>query len=104
MPKYVVQINGRNFLVEVDGQVSRMGFLTHRVVEARDPGAAENAAVKELRETQSLRDLVRNASDDPPTMDVGEIAELEPSGPREELETGLIWYVESPKRWWQFWK
>jgi hypothetical protein len=30
--------------------------------------------------------------------------ELDPAAPRADLETGFIWYDESPKRWWQFWK
>lgn len=104
MPAYLVQINGRNFLIELEGHLARWGFFTHRVVEASDPEAAEKAAVQMVRETESLRVVVRNAPGDPPTMVVSELAELDPTAPREEVATGIIWYDESPKRWWQFWK
>ncbi len=104
MPVYRVEIHGRNFLVDVDGEVARRGFLTHRVVEASDPDGAEIAAVQAVRQTQRLRAVVRNASDDPPTMDVTRMMEVDPAAPRGDLETGFIWYDESPKRWWQFWK
>ncbi len=104
MPKYQVEINGQNFLIDMEGQIARYGFFTTRFVEARDTADAENVAVQMLRETQRLRDLVRNGPDDPPIMDVTTIIELESFEGIENLEPGFAWYVESPKRWWQFWR
>jgi len=103
MPAYRVMINGQNFLVEMDGRVAKYGFFTTRIVEAADPAAAEHAAVQMIRETQRLRDLVRNDPADPPVMDVTSIVELE-SGEAESREPGFVWYEERPKRWWQFWR
>ncbi len=104
MPEYLVEVRGRNFLVDVEGNLATRGFLTHRVVEAPDPEAAELAAVRKVRETERLRALVRNPPEDPPTMEVTRMGELDPGAPRQDLETGFIWYDESPRRWWQFWK
>jgi hypothetical protein len=104
MPAYRVMINGQNFLVEMDGRVARYGFYTTRIVESPDPAAAEHAAVQMIRETQRLRDLVRNDPDDPPVMDVTSIVELETNDGVEDRQPGFVWYEERPSRWWQFWR
>ncbi len=104
MPLYKVMINGRNFHIDMDGRVAKHGFFTFRVVEASDPAAAEYAAVQKIRETQRLRDLVRNTPENPPVMDVTSIDEVKASPRIEEREPGFVWYDEDPKRWWQFWR
>jgi hypothetical protein len=104
MPAYRVMIDGRNFLIEMDGRVAKYGFFTTRIVESPDPVAAEHAAVKMIRETQRLRDLVRNDPGDPPVMDVTSIVELESEEGIENREPGFVWYEERPRRWWQFWR
>jgi hypothetical protein len=102
--KYHVEINGRNFLIETQRGLAKHGFFTTRFVEAVDRAAVELAAVQTIRENQGLRDLVRNASDDPPIMDVTSIDELAPSHVVEGVEPGFVWYSEDQPRWWQFWK
>lgn len=104
MATYQVQVHGSNFLVDVDGRVAKRGFLTFRVVEAPDPVQAESIAIASVRTTQSLRDLVRNEPGDPPVMNVEQMVELDEGSPPEETPTGLIWYEDSPRRWWQFWR
>lgn len=104
MPNYQVLINGQNFLIDVDGRIERHGFFTVRFIEATDAAAAENQAVEMIREAEPLRELVRNTPDDPPIMDVTQIVELECLDGTEDQEPGFIWYKETPKRWWQFWK
>jgi len=37
-------------------------------------------------------------------MDVIGITELESFHGIKNLEHGLVWYEERPKRWWQFWR
>ena len=103
MPKYQVQIEAQNFLVNLDGSVAKRGFLTFRYVEADDKNAAENSAVQMLRDDQELRELVKNNTSDPPIMDVIDITELETFDGIEN-ESGRIWYDMIPKRWWQFWR
>jgi hypothetical protein len=104
MPEYKVEINGQNFLIDMDGQPVKCGFFTHRFVVANDSTEAESAAVEVIRKTQRLRDLVRNGPDDPPIMDVTSITELESSEAVGNREPGFVCYEESPKRWWQFWR
>jgi hypothetical protein len=101
--KYRVQIEGKNFLVDMNGKVAKHGFITLRFVEADDPSVAENTAVQMLRNDQRLRGLVKNDGADPPVMDVLEIVELE-SADEMDQQPGLIWYPVNPKRWWQFWR
>jgi hypothetical protein len=104
MPTYVVQVHGRNFLVDLEGRVAKRGFLTFRVVDVSEPAAAETAAIESVRTTQSLRDLVRNEASDPPVMEIEELREFEPGGAPKDVPTGFVWYEDSPKRWWQFWR
>ena len=103
MPKYQVTVHGKNFLIDTDGRTAKLGFLTHRYLEAADASAAEYAAVQKVRETERLRQLVRNAPNDPPVMDVDAIVELSADA---ELppDTGFIFYEMNPRRWWQFWR
>jgi hypothetical protein len=104
MSKYQVEINGTNFLIDMESRTANYGFFTTRFVEAADSAAAEHAAVQMIRETQRLRDLVRNARDDPPVIDVTSVTELASFDGIEHQEPGFVWYEERPKRWWQFWR
>ena len=90
MLKYKVEINGANFLIDMEGRTAKHGFFTIRYVEAPDGAAAENAAVQMIRDTQRLRDLVRNAPDDPPVMDVTSVIELASLDGIENLEPGFM--------------
>jgi len=103
MPKYVVTIDASNFLVEMDNQLAKRGFIALKLVEADDPKKAEFAAVQMLRDDQGLREMVRNEPNDPPVMDLEEIAEVD-SFDSFPTQPGLIWYELNPKRWWQFWR
>jgi hypothetical protein len=104
MPRYRAQIHGENFLVETDGRVSRRGFITFRVVEAQHPEAAEELAVRSIRESADFRPLLRNPQENPPTMEVSELVVLDENDSGKDVPTGFIWYDSAPKRWWQFWK
>ena len=104
MPRYRAEIHGENFLIEVDGHLSKRGFITFRVVEAQHPEVAEEKAVQLIRETADFRQLLRNDPADPPTMKVSELVALDEADQGNEVPAGFIWYESSPKRWWQFWK
>ena len=103
MGYYRVEINAKNFLVEMEGEVAKHGFITVRFVEADDPDAAELKAVQMLRDDRELRPLVKNEPGDPPEMEVMEMAELD-SFDGVEQPTGRLWVPMNPKRWWQFWR
>ncbi|MEK6235356.1 MAG: hypothetical protein N2C14_11665 [Planctomycetales bacterium] len=89
---YRVMINGVNFLMKVDDELSKLAFYANCFVKADDPDAAGLAAIQTLRDRKSLRDAVQNPSDDPPEMFVEEIEELPSFDHIENLEQGLIWY------------
>ncbi len=60
-----------------------------------------------LKRSETLGDdraLVKNQPDDPPVIDVTEIAELESADDGTLEQPGRIWYEMNPKRWWQFWR
>lgn len=103
MTKYRVQIDGRNFLIDIDGVVTKRGFITFRYVKAEDPTQAEERAVQMIREEKKLRDTILNEKTDPPIMHVLEILELDPES-HEEIQPGFIFYEMNPKKWWQFWR
>jgi hypothetical protein len=92
--KFKVFVEGHNFLIAAPVVAAKHGFFTTRFVEALDPDGAENAAVEQLRARQSLRELTLNSPDDPPTMYVTKIGELESFDGLESLDQGLIWYAE----------
>jgi len=103
MPKYRVQLDAKNFLIDMEGTLAKHGFITFRFVEAEDPAAAEEAAVEMVRDDRQFRESILNDPSDPPVIDVMEIAEVESFEPLEN-QPGRIWYEMNPKRWWQFWR
>jgi hypothetical protein len=103
VPKYVVQVNAKNLLVNLNGRVAKYGFIANRVINAADPDAAQTAALQMLCKKQDLREMVLNEKDDPPEMDVIEIAEIELRASLDE-QPAFHWYEMNPKRWRQFWR
>ncbi|WP_439625155.1 hypothetical protein [Gemmata sp.] len=95
--RFTVRVRGHNFLIPVDGESDPRphSFFTQVDVEADNEEGAETAAIQLLRQTQKLRDLVRNTRDDPPRMDVEGLCEYE-SGPVPPLavEPSFIWFPD----------
>jgi hypothetical protein len=75
MRQYRVFLRGENFVLEVDGEPSRLGFYTTRFVEATGPEAAEILAVDLIRRDQTLAGI-KNLRDDPPMIYAEEIEEI----------------------------
>ena len=98
MNKYQIEINGKNFLIDMNGEVSKYGFITYRYIEANDPQEAELQVMQMLRETEKLRNMVQNTKEDPPEMYMTEIEEIESFDQIEEMEPGFIWYKEQEKK------
>jgi len=96
MRKFRVRLQGCNFLIPIAGKgESKHGFFINRYVEATDEKQAELLAVNQLRDKQSLRELVRNSRDDPPRILLEEIVELASFDGLQSLDEGLIWYQET---------
>jgi hypothetical protein len=97
MRKFLVRLNGRNFLALLNNDTPRKcGFYSNRYVEADDERAAELAAVNQLRAKESLVSVVRNPPDDPPLIHLVEITEIASFDGVKSLDQGIIWYPENP--------
>lgn len=58
MPVFVVMLRGEDFILDVDGTPTRLGFYTTRWVRARTPEEAELAAVTLVKNDQTLASRV----------------------------------------------
>ena len=96
MRKYRVTINGRNYLINVEGQPKRMGFFKIYFLEARDPQEAENLAVSKIVADPKWQGTLLNSADDPPMMCLDSLAELESFEGVESVGTGYIFYPDDP--------
>ena len=77
MKKYMLMLKGRNFRIEIDGKLEKLGFYTTRWVEAQNPEDAELEALDLVRQDVSLKASVRNDRDDPPMIYLEELCEVE---------------------------
>jgi hypothetical protein len=77
----------------MDGEPTRMGFFTNRIVRAQSPEEAEQAAIQLLREDSKLRDLL-NDPGDPPMIYTEDLFELEPQPPEVPQQQGFVFYPE----------
>lgn len=93
MPRYRIQIDATNLLVDFDGIVAKYGFITFVYCEAGDEQSAGNAAIASVRDRVELESLALNNTDDPPSIDVIEIVQVD-SIPTEE--PGRVWYDMNP--------
>lgn len=91
-----------NFLTELDGKLAKRGFVQIFYLEAESPQQAELLAVEKIRGDEDLKRITQNSEDDPPSIQLDEIEEVESFDEDNPTETGKIWFNE--KRWWQFWK
>jgi hypothetical protein len=101
MPSYRALIEGRNFLVSVDGRTRRHGFYQTVFVQGVDPTDAEANAIQIVKDDAQLKQMTQNAQSDPPMLVLdslyeAEVSELPP------VATGRTYFVE--KHWWQFWR
>lgn len=76
MNKYRVVIHGQNYLIKLDDMIEKMGFYATRYVEAENEGLAESKAVALIQCDDKLRQVVRDAPDNPPVLHAEEILEL----------------------------
>jgi hypothetical protein len=94
MKKYRVMLEGRNFLIAMDGKVGKFGFYQTFFIDAHSPAEAENAAVQKVRANSDLKTTVRNPKDDPPMVYLEEIEEIQEFPKDSHLVTGRGWYSE----------
>ena len=93
MPLFKCQVNGRNFLIRMDGEKKKHGFYKTVYVESVDSEQAELDAVDHIRNSE-VKDLILNEREDPPMIYVTEIAEVELKGDGDPNPGGQSWYEE----------
>jgi hypothetical protein len=101
MSSYRALIEGRNFLIAIDGRTRRHGFYQTVLVKAADPGEAEATAIQAVKDDAELTGMAQNEAHDPPMLYLDSLEELDGSQPLPVVK-GRTYYVE--KHWWQFWR
>jgi hypothetical protein len=102
MKKYRLLMNGRNFLVNINGKPKKHGFYQNIVVEADSPKQAELLAITKIRHDEELKRATFNSKDDPPIIHLDTFWQLDILDDVGALEFGRTFYAE--KKWWQFWR
>jgi hypothetical protein len=87
---YRVFLRGDNFLLDVDGKSTRMGFFTTRFVQANNREGAKLLAVDLIRNDSWLKGAVSNPRTDPPRIFAEEIEAVEGGVP--DVGSGFSWF------------
>ena len=85
-------IHGQNLLTEVDGVRRRLGFFTNVFIEAFASADAESRAIDSVREDAGLSDILLNPDDDPLSLSVDEVQEIESFGDRKPGKDAFMFY------------
>jgi hypothetical protein len=93
VPHYRVKLEGKNFRLNVEGKVMKLGFMTTRFVESRDEAQAELDAVQLVRKDQGLAGVLNDRTD-PPMIYCEGIEKAEPSDAALMMQRGFTFYPE----------
>ena len=96
--KYIVMLEGRNFILDYEGEPTRFGFSTTRHVEAADPGEAEQRAIQDVRSDDQLNASLLNDPSNPPRVTMTRSIEVESFGSDRSPELGYIFYQDHDTR------
>ena len=77
MNTYKVLLNEQNFLVDVEGKISRKGFYASRIVQASTEAEAQKIAMETIVADDKLNAVIKNTTSDPLNIFVDEVAILE---------------------------
>lgn len=80
MKKYKFLIEGKNFLINIDGQDKKVGFFTTRYVEAENSNEAELSAISLIKNDPKLKDNILNTNSDPPAIILESVSEVNDFG------------------------
>lgn len=98
LKKYIVMLEGRNFILDYEGQPTRFGFSTTRHVEAADPEEAGRRAIEEVREDDRLNAPLLNDPSNPPRVTMTRTVEVESFDFDRSPELGYIFYEDHDTR------
>jgi hypothetical protein len=76
MKRFKVKLHGKNFLLNFDGELKKVGFYATKFVKAENPQEAEKIAIILIHQDPNLRDTVLNKNTDRPTINMEEIKEV----------------------------
>lgn len=76
MKKYRVRLNGRNFLLDLNGEPTKFGFHAVRYVKAKTPEEAAKIASILIHQNPILKESVMYESADRPVIEITEIKEV----------------------------
>lgn len=93
MPTYALQMNGQNFLIEMDGKNLKHGFYQNFILQGKDEEEVELKAAELIRSSKELQNMTLNEEADPPMIFLDEIDELVENEP-EDTSQGRVWYCE----------
>ena len=96
--KYIVMLEGRNFILDYEGEPTRFGFSTTRHVEAADPEEAERRAIQDVRSDDRLNTSLLNDPSNPPRVTVTRSIEVESFDSDRSPELGYIFYEDHDTR------
>ena len=96
--KYIVMLEGRNFIFDYEGEPTRFGFSTTRHVEAADPEEAERRAIQDILEDDQLNEPLLNDPSNPPRVTMTRSIEVESFDSDRSPQLGYIFYEDHDTR------
>jgi hypothetical protein len=96
--KYIVMLEGRNFILDYEGEPTRFGFSTTRHVEAADPEEAEQRAIQDVQRDDQLNASLLNDPSNPPRVTMTRAIEVESFESDRSPELGYIFYQDHDTR------
>jgi hypothetical protein len=92
--KFIVMLEGRNYIFDRGGQPTPLGFFATKHVIASDANAAERAAVREVQDDEKLNASIVNAPSDPPRVTVTRHIEVDSFAADSSPNLGYIFYED----------
>ena len=87
-------LEGKNFLLTLEGGTHKYGFYTTRYIEANNPEDAELSAVQAIRDDSDFTSTVKNEESDPPMIYIESLDELSTFEGVELPSTGYTFYPD----------
>ena len=97
MPKYLLTMNGVNFLVAIGGKLAKHGFYQNFYLESDSPDSAEYVAHELIRSDKSLTNITENSESDSPDILLDDIFELDSFDGDSAMISEKAWYEEEGK-------
>lgn len=73
MQKFKIQLHGRNFLLDFDGEHKKFGFHATRYVKAENRQEAERIAIIQIHQYHAIRDALANEGSDSPVVQATDV-------------------------------